>query len=126
MILLLDTHALIWALYDPEKLPVTLRQDLERAEVSPCFSSISALEISIKQSLGKLDLDLNELLTEAARIGFEELPFRAAHAARMLQLPPIHTDPFDRALIAQAAIENLILVTRDETIRKYALTQRWE
>jgi len=126
MILLLDTHVLIWALYEPQKLPSALRKELEQPSVSPCYSSISTLEISIKQSLGKLTLDLNELLAEAQSIGFEEVPFRGVHAAQMLQLPPIHSDPFDRALIAQAIVENFVFVTRDENIQKYAVTQRWK
>ena len=125
MIFLLDTHVLIWTIYDPDKLPDTLRQDIEDPSTALCFSSISALEISIKQSLGKLELDLSALLKEAQHIGIEEHPFKAIHALPMLNLPPIHADPFDRALIAQAMVENFTLVTRDETIQKYPVTQRW-
>ena len=126
MNLLLDTHALIWALYDPVKLPLVLRKDLEQSEFSTYFSSISTLEISVKQSLGKLELNLEDLLAEAEKIGLEELPFLGVHAVRMLGLPPVHTDPFDRAIIAQAVQENLILATCDKNIQKYPLTQRWQ
>lgn len=122
---LLDTHALIWSLYDLKKIPDSLKKQLEDPMHEVYFSSISCLEISLKISLGKLKLDMAELLKEASDIGFQEFPFRGKHAEHMLSLPAIHSDPFDRALIAQAIVENLVIASRDDTIKKYPVTQRW-
>lgn len=126
MTLLLDTHALIWALYDPGKLPTSLRSDLTDSMVPVCYSSVSALEISVKIAIGKLTLDIRQLISEAEKIGFREAPFRARHAAQMVSLPALHSDPFDRALVAQASLENFIFVTRDKAVRGYPIIQRWE
>jgi PIN domain nuclease of toxin-antitoxin system len=126
MKLLLDTHALIWSLTDPDKLPEKLRSDLQNTEVVVCYSSVSALEMNIKIQIGKLGLDIEGFFAETRKIGFEEAPFLSRHAVQMTQLPPIHSDPFDRALIAQSLADQFVFVTKDRTIQKYPLSQRWD
>ena len=118
MRLLLDTHALLWWLDEPELLQEEARLAIANGRNGVFVSAVSFLEIAIKEALGKLDAppDLAGCL-EACR--FAELPLTVAHAGALRSLPPVHRDPFDRALIAQAKAEGLTLVTRDATIRRY-------
>ncbi len=118
MNILLDTHVLIWAL---ENNP-TLSQEARNAIINPTnmvfVSSVSVWEISIKKSLGKLFVPDN--LQEEIRLHrFTPLKISLDHAELAGMLPYIHNDPFDRMLIAQAIIEKLKLVTRDELIARY-------
>src|SRR5688572_2908842 len=82
-------------------------------------SAVTFWEIAIKKSLGRIDVDLPELIDAAAADGFEELPARGRHAAALDQLPPHHRDPFDRLLLAQAIVEQRHLVTRDASLLVY-------
>jgi PIN domain nuclease of toxin-antitoxin system len=82
-------------------------------------SGTSIWEASIKAGLGKLDVDVNLLVSEIEASGLSELPVRAVHAAAVRNLPDIHRDPFDRLLIAQALSEPLRLVTSDVHLSKY-------
>jgi PIN domain nuclease of toxin-antitoxin system len=83
------------------------------------ISSASIWEAAIKAGLGKLDVDVDELVDEIASSGFTELPVRAVHAAMVQKLPDIHHDPFDRILIAQAMSEPLLLITADGQMAGY-------
>jgi len=124
--LLLDTHALIWALEAPRRLPGWLRAAIEDPENEVFASAASAWEIAIKQSLGKLPLPRADFLETLHRSGLVELPITARHADGTRSLPPLHRDPFDRMLVAQAQAEGLSLVSRDPAIRRYQVTVLWD
>ncbi len=88
-------------------------------------SAASAWEIAIKQSLGKLSEPRADLLETLSRANLAELPVTLKHAQATRLLPPIHRDPFDRMLVAQAQVEGLSLVSRDPLIRRYPVTVLW-
>ncbi len=115
--LLLDTHLLLWSLADPEKLSAAARKQIAGAEVY--VSAASIWEISIKVGLGKLDADPGQILEAIEPAGFMLLPVTAEHAVGVAKLPPLHKDPFDRMLAAQASIEPMILLTNDAALRGY-------
>jgi PIN domain nuclease of toxin-antitoxin system len=120
--LLLDTHVYIWWLADNPRLSYEARGLLADQRTSAYVSAASVWEIAIKAKLGRLDLGgaiVPAELTEIASNDFTELPIRARHAAAAGALPRHHDDPFDRMLVAQAQIEDLILVTHDEAMRAY-------
>lgn len=117
MRILLDTHLFLWAVSAPTKLSAAARKQIDAAEVF--VSAASIWEISIKSSIGKLDADPDELLAGVEPAGFSMLPVTGEHAAKVAKLPPIHKDPFDRILVAQASVEPMILLTNDETLRDY-------
>lgn len=122
MVLLLDTHVLLWALDAPERLPQEIVAQLESPETTVHFSAASIWEIAIKASLGRVDFHYSpEEIAQAARdTGFLELPVRAEHGARVAQLPPHHRDPFDRLLIAQGLLLPAQLVTADAALVPYS------
>ncbi len=118
MNLLLDTHVLLWCLGAPQRLQRETRKKIEKPDTIVFVSAASAWEIEMKRSLGKLKVpnDLEEQLHEKR---FTELPVRARHVQALRSLPPLHRDPFDRMLVAQATTENLVLVTADAKVRAY-------
>ncbi|WP_169979778.1 type II toxin-antitoxin system VapC family toxin [Tautonia rosea] len=118
MKLLLDTRALLTWLDDPALMQDEARLAIANGRNTVYASAVSMQEIALKASLGLLDApeDLAGSL-EACR--FTGLPLTVAHAAAIRSLPPIHHDPFDRALIAQAKAEGLTIVTSDATICRY-------
>ena len=124
MRLLIDTHILLWSALEPERLSPTARAAIEDGENDAYVSAVSAWEIAIKQSLGKLVLDrpaehwLPEVLRKS---GFEALEVTVASALRVRALPYHHRDPFDRLLVAQALEENLTLVTHDSKLADYGV-----
>jgi PIN domain nuclease of toxin-antitoxin system len=115
--ILLDTHLLLWALGTPSKLPTRARSLVAKSDVY--VSAASIWEISIKSALGKLTADPREVLAALGPAGLIELPINGEHAARVLDLPPIHRDPFDRLLVAQALTEPMRLVTNDAVLAGY-------
>jgi PIN domain nuclease of toxin-antitoxin system len=115
--ILVDTHLLLWAVSEPKKLPSQARRRIEDAEVF--VSAASIWEVSIKTALGKLAADRAELLAELKPAGFRLLPVTGEHAAAVALLPPLHNDPFDRMLVAQAKTEPLILLTNDSVLGGY-------
>lgn len=117
MRLLLDTHVILWWLGDSDELSDQVK-DLLDTEPSAHLSAVSAWEIAIKQSLGKLDGpdDLAERVRDSQ---FTTLPITAGHGVRAGRLPALHRDPFDRILVAQAQIEGMTIVTRDKWIPRY-------
>lgn len=121
MVLLLDTHVLLWALDAPERLPQAVAAQLESPETTVYFSAASIWEIAIKASLGKIDFSYSpNAIAQAARdTGFVELPVRAEHGAKVAQLPLHHRDPFDRLLIAQSLLLPARLLTADATLVPY-------
>lgn len=118
MNLLLDTHALLWWLADDPELSREARAAISAPQHIVYVSAASAWEISMKRALGKLRAP-GDLDTAMAASAFQELPITIAHALAASQLPDKHSDPFDRMLVAQATLENLTLVTRDERIASY-------
>lgn len=117
MRVILDTHLLLWALSSPSKLSKRARERIDSSEIYASAASI--WEISIKTALGKLNADPAEVLAAVEPAGFNHMPVLGAHAAKVVTLPPIHKDPFDRILVAQARTEPMILLTNDELLRGY-------
>ncbi len=115
--LLLDTHLLLWAVSAPQKLSLATRKRLDACEVF--VSAASIWEVSIKTALGNLDADPAALLAEIEPAGFRLLPVTGEHAAAVALLPPVHNDPFDRMLVAQAKTEPLLLLTNDAALAGY-------
>jgi PIN domain nuclease of toxin-antitoxin system len=114
---LLDTHLLLWALGSPSKLSKKARQWIDSGEV---FASAASIwEISVKCALGKLEADPAEVLAAIEPAGFNHLTITGEHAAKVVELPPIHKDPFDRLLVAQARVEPMILLTDDDLLGGY-------
>lgn len=117
MRVLLDTHLLLRALGSPSKLSKKARQRIESSEV---FASAASIwEISIKCALGKLEADPTEVLAAIEPAGFNHLTIIGEHTAKVVELPPIHEDPFDRLLVAQARVEPMILLTDDDVLGGY-------
>ena len=92
---------------------------LTSAENDIAVSAASLWEITIKRGLGRLEIDLDELVSTIAADGFSELPMRFVHARKLEVLPRHHDDPFDRILIAQSIVEGRRLVTTDQAILDY-------
>jgi len=120
--LLLDTHILLWAAVEPERLSETARSLLEDNNNELMFSAVSLWEIAIKTSRGREDfrIDAGLLRRNLFENGYAELAMTGIHAAAVASLPPLRKDPFDRMLVAQAVIEGLTLVTGDPAMAKYS------
>jgi PIN domain nuclease of toxin-antitoxin system len=116
--LLLDTHIYLWWLADAAQLAADARIAIANPRNFVFVSAASIIEIAIKQANGKLRAsEPPEAMLEACR--FRELPLTIAHAAALRGLPPVHKDPFDRLLAAQALVEGMTLVTRDPVLKQY-------
>lgn len=119
MKLLIDTHVVIWSMMRPERVsPVAASAIAEADEVR--VSVVSAWEMEIKRAKGKLRLP-GELGPALASLAIEPLPVVLPHVLAVGSLPDIHSDPFDRLLVAQAMVEGLTLVTADRAIREYPI-----
>jgi len=127
MTLLLDTHVLLWVLMAPERLGTGLQAALVQQTNKVLFSAASIWEIAIKRALQRPDFAFEpEIVAQAAlETEFDPLPVRHDHAAGVRRLPPLHADPFDRLLLAQAQIEGAQLVTADRTLMNYPAPLRW-
>jgi len=119
--LLLDTHLLIWAAAGIAHVPAGARVFMEAPENSLYFSAASLWEIAIKQGLNRPNFQVDARILRHGLIdnGYHELAIVSAHAVAIGMLPPIHKDPFDRLLIAQASVEGITLLTDDATVAKY-------
>ena len=118
MKLLLDTQALLWWLADSTRLGGVARAAIVDGNKTVFVSAASALEMEIKNALGKLRVPDN-LEATLAKERFLELPIRITHTAALRRLPAIHRDPFDRLLVAQAQVEGLSVVTSDPVFGRY-------
>jgi PIN domain nuclease of toxin-antitoxin system len=124
--ILLDTNALLWILGSDPKLS----KRVQAAVVSPSsdirVSVVSAWEIVLKFQAGKLSFDvpIERVLSEVFN-AWPILTVRPEHITEILELPPVHRDPFDRLLIAQARTEGMILATSDSQIRQYEVSTIW-
>ena len=120
---LLDTNVALIGLTEPERIPIEIRRHVEAGPVY--LSVISYWEVVLKSMKGKLDVgDPGAWWPDALdRLTATPLPLRPDHISEICHLKPIHQDPFDRALIAQATIEGLTFVTTDADVRRYASTR---
>lgn len=121
MKLLLDTHILLWSAGQPDKLSEKARSLLLDPSNVLYFSAASMWEIVIKRGLGRDDFKVNplRLLKQLVINGYEEVAVSSDHALAVETLPPLHKDPFDRILIAQARTEGMLLLTADNQISLY-------
>ncbi len=121
MRLLLDTHLLLWAVAMSDRLPGQVQALLEDAANEVYYSAASLWEIAIKLGLRRPDfqVDLPALRAALPEMAIEELPITGSHTEKLMELPPIHKDPFDRMLIAQSMTEPLLLLTNDAILTRY-------
>jgi len=119
MRLLLDTHILLWWVMGDRRLPKTVANAIASPENDVAVSSASIWEIAIKRALGRIEVDLEELLSSMSADGFTELPLRFGHTLKLESLPRHHDDPFDRILVAQSIADGRRLVTKDSSILGY-------
>ncbi len=121
MKLLLDTHLLLWAAGAPELLSDEARAAIEDTGNTLWFSAASLWEIAIKRGLGRPDFRVDPRLLRKGLLenGYEELAITGDHAVMLDGLPPLHKDPFDRILVAQAMAERLTLLTSDSLVAGY-------
>ena len=121
MSVLLDTHLLLWVAGEPDRLPDQVCSLIEDPATEVLFSAASLWEIAIKSGLGRPDLTVDPRVLRRGLLenGHTELPVTGAHAVAVDLLPPIHRDPFDRMLVAQARLEGVTLLTADTTVGLY-------
>jgi PIN domain nuclease of toxin-antitoxin system len=119
--LLLDTHLLLWAAGQPERLSDQARILMEAPENELFFSSANLWEVVIKRGLGRDDFKVDARLLRRGLLdnGYSELTIGSEHVVAIENLPAIHKDPFDRILIAQAQVEGITLLTVDPVVAKY-------
>lgn len=122
MKLLLDTQLLLWAAGTPKRLSAAARKLLLDPHNTLVFSAASLWEITIKNGLGRDDFRVEPRVLRRALLdnGYQELPITSEHAVSVEGLPPLHRDPFDRLLVAQAQCEGFTLVTADTQVAQYA------
>ena len=118
---LLDTHLLLWAAGEPKRLSKAVRSLLEDADNELLFSAASLWEVAIKSALGRKDFRVEVRLLRRGLLdnGYSELPIVSDHVVAIESLPPIHKDPFDRVLVAQATVEGITLLTNDPVVAQY-------
>lgn len=118
---LLDTHLLLWLAGDSSRASPALIAIVDEPSTVLLFSSVSIWEVAIKASLGRDDFhaDPSDLAVGLESHGYRELPVTALHAARVATLPPLHRDPFDRMLVAQSLVEDVVLLTHDPVVGAY-------
>ena len=121
MIVLLDTHLLLWAAAGSNKLPPKAADLIQDETNQLLFSAASLWEVAIKAGLNRPDFKISAGRFRRALFenGYDELPISGRHAAAIANLPDIHKDPFDRILIAQAQVEDLTLCTSDRIVARY-------
>ena len=124
MNLLLDTHIALWAITDSPRLSARARELLADPAAVVWVSVASVWEIAIKHRLGRGDMPVSgtEALRYFGESRFKHLPVQGPHAAALDTLPPLHSDPFDRLIVAQALIEPMRLLTHDATVASYSDT----
>jgi PIN domain nuclease of toxin-antitoxin system len=118
--LLIDTHILLWADERPGLIAPALLAAMRDEANEIVVSAATIWEIAIKRAIGKLRFD-RPIVAAALGLGFEILPVAGAHAEHAGSLPPHHSDPFDRLIIAQAQLEQMTLGTQDRRMRPYGV-----
>jgi PIN domain nuclease of toxin-antitoxin system len=121
MKVLLDTHLLLWAAGQPNRLSVAARRLIDNPRNEPLFSAASIWEVAIKRGLGRSDFQVDPRLLRRSLLdnGYSELPILSDHVVAIDSLPLIHKDPFDRLLVAQATVEGIMLLTLDSVVAQY-------
>lgn len=121
MKLLLDTHLLLWAASEPERLSAKARRLISDPKNELLFSAASLWEVAIKRGLGRSDFRVDTRLLRRGLVdnGYSELQITSDHVVTIESLPPIHKDPFDRLLVAQATVEAVTLLTADPLVARY-------
>ena len=121
MTYLLDTQILLWAAGQPDRLSAATRRLLASSRNTLMFSAASLWEIAIKNSLGRDDFKAEPRLLRRGLLdnGYVELTITSEHAVNVSGLPPLHKDPFDRLLLAQALAEGITLLTSDAVLARY-------
>jgi len=121
MKLLLDTHLLLWAAGKPRRLSKQARTLIDNPDNELLFSAASLWEVAIKRGLGREDFKVDARLLRRGLLdnGYSELPIISDHVVATESLPPIHKDPFDRILVAQATVEGVTLLTLDSLVSQY-------
>ena len=118
--ILADTHVLLWAASNSRRLSEKARTIIHEASERRWFSAASVWEIAIKRARHRnFDVDVEMLRNGLRENGWQELGVTSEHAVAVLELPPIHKDPFDRMLLAQARVAGLTLLTSDQTVARY-------
>lgn len=120
---LLDTHILLWLLFEPEKLSLNARNMVSKNSRSCYISGITFFEISLKFGLAKLDFGILkpiDIYNESVQLGFRTLEINSADMVDFYKLPQnLHKDPFDKMIVWQAIKNNLVLITQDEKLEVY-------
>jgi PIN domain nuclease of toxin-antitoxin system len=119
MRLILDTVTFIWAVSTPERLSRAALSALRKPTAVRELSVVSLTEIAVKQTRGNLTFDKADVMAGVADLRLRILPYAAEHAFRLFDVPTHHADPFDRQIISQALVENIAVVTPDESFRLY-------
>lgn len=121
MIVVADTHVLLWAAQEPERLSEAAQDLLTAETTTPTFSVVSLWEISIKRAQDRADfqIDPHRFRRQLLGNGWRELTISSDHAILAGSLPAIHKDPFDRMLLAQAIVEGARLLTLDSQLKRY-------
>ena len=127
MKLLLDTHSFIWWNSAPEFLSKQALALLEDEANEPVISVVNIWEIQIKNAAGKMDLTvpLENIVKTYSENGIEILPVYASHILQLNSLADHHHDPFDRILVAQALVENMVIISKDPKVKQYPATVIW-
>lgn len=122
MKLLLDTHLLLWAAALPNRLSRAALKLIDNPANELFFSAGSIWEVAIKRGLGRSDFQADPRLLRRGLLdnGYSELPIVSDHVVAIDGLPPLHKDPFDRLLVAQATVEGITLLTSDSVVAQYA------
>lgn len=121
MKVLLDTHLLLWAAGQPDRLSAAALKLIENPANELLFSAASVWEVAIKRGLERSDFQADPRLLRRGLLdnGYNELAILSDHVVAIDSLPPIHKDPFDRLLVAQATVEGITLLTADSVVAKY-------
>jgi PIN domain nuclease of toxin-antitoxin system len=121
MKLLLDTHLLLWAAAQPNRLSIAAMKLIDNSANELFFSAASIWEVAIKRGLGRTDFQADPRLLRRGLLdnGYSELPILSDHVVAIDSLLPIHKDPFDRLLVAQATVEGISLLTSDSVVARY-------
>jgi PIN domain nuclease of toxin-antitoxin system len=128
MNVLLDTHAFLWAVMDDPRLTPSARAVYADSDNNLFLSVVSMWEIVLKAHAGKLQLTGSAarfFADQLARNSLSTLDVNPQHVLRVAELPRLHRDPFDRLLVAQAQVENMLLLTADRQIRRYSVQVIW-
>ena len=127
--LLLDTQLLLWWLNGDGRLPQAVIERVQAPEAEVFISQASLWEMAIKVSIGRLQVDLQELERQVPLQGFRWLPISNAHLLAVADLESdgvhrdgIHRDPFDRLLVCQSRVEPMLLLTADSQLKHYGFT----